>query len=64
LNTPTERGCRDEKNDTEIVKNRGREGGAWGRFRRRLALVLTAMDSELRDGYDGIFEVFIRSQEV
>jgi hypothetical protein len=29
FNTPTERGCRDEKNDTGIVKNRGREGGAW-----------------------------------
>jgi hypothetical protein len=27
-------------------------------------VVLTAMDSELRDGYDGIFEVLIRSQEV
>jgi hypothetical protein len=25
---------------------------------------LTAMDSELRDSYDGIFEVLIRSQEV
>jgi hypothetical protein len=29
LNTPTERGGRDEKTNTKIVKNGGPEGGMW-----------------------------------